>query len=115
MTMNRRTAITKDPFKKCTYFLSLVEGLATKGWVMASNDWLEEAQDDPTILPPFMNTWHVLQAKFSKAFTNYTNQEKAYDELNKLQMKGSNINSYIADFCHLARDARIHLDDVNNL
>jgi hypothetical protein len=43
MTMNYRTAIARDPFKKCTYFLLLIEGPATKGWVMAQNEWLEDA------------------------------------------------------------------------
>jgi hypothetical protein len=43
MTMNQGTAIARDLFKKCAYFLSLVEGDAMKGWVMAQNEWLEEA------------------------------------------------------------------------
>jgi hypothetical protein len=64
MTMNHRTAIAKDPYKKSAYFLSLIKGPATKGWVIAQNDWLEEAQDDPSILPMFMNAWHVTEAEF---------------------------------------------------
>jgi hypothetical protein len=37
MTMNHRMAIARDPFKKCAYFLLLIEGPSTKGWVMAQN------------------------------------------------------------------------------
>jgi hypothetical protein len=98
MTMNCGTTIARDPFKKCAYFLSLIEGPATKGWVMAQNEWLEDAQDDPTIIPTFMNAWHVTQSEFSKAFTNYANREKAYDELGQLCMKGSDVDTYITDF-----------------
>jgi hypothetical protein len=96
--MNCRTAIARDPFKKCTYFLSLIKGAATKGWVMAQNEWLKDTQDDPTIIPAFMNAWHVTQSEFSKAFTNYTNCEKAYDELGQLCIKGSDMDTYITDF-----------------
>jgi hypothetical protein len=73
MTMNHGIAIVRDPFKKCAYFLSLIEGASTKGWVMAQNEWLKEAQDNPTIIPAFMNAWHITQSEFSKVFTNYAN------------------------------------------
>jgi hypothetical protein len=115
MTMNQGTAITRDPFKKCAYFLLLIKGTATKGWVMAQNKWLEEAQDDPTIISTFMTAWHITQSEFTKAFTNYANYEKAYNELGQLCMKGSNVDTYIADFYCLAKEARISQDDVNNL
>jgi hypothetical protein len=115
MTMNCGTAIARDSFKKCAYFLSLIEGDATKGWVMAQNEWLEEAQIDPTIIPMFLSPWNVIQSEFTKAFTNYANREKAYDALGQLRMKGSNVDSYIADFRCLAKEAGVSQDDVNNL
>jgi len=31
MKINRDADIAKDPFKRCNYFLSLMEGLDTKG------------------------------------------------------------------------------------
>jgi hypothetical protein len=115
MTMNRGTAITRDSFKKCAYFLSLVEGDATKGWVMAQNEWLEEAQVDPSIIPMYLSPWNIIQSEFTKAFTNYANREKAYDALGQLRMKGSDVNTYIADFRCLAKEAGVSQDDVNNL
>jgi hypothetical protein len=95
--------------------LSLVEGDATNGWVMAQNEWLEEAQIDPTIIPMFLSPWNVIQSEFTKAFTNYANREKAYDALGQLCMKGSDVDSYIADFRRLAKEAGVSQDDVNNL
>jgi hypothetical protein len=62
-----------------------------------------------------MNAWHVTQSKFSKVFTNYTNYERAYNELGQLCMKGSDVDTYIADFKCLFKDADISQDDVNNL
>jgi hypothetical protein len=76
---------------------------------------LEEAQIDPTIIPMFLSPWNVIQLEFTKAFTNYANREKAYDALGQLRMKGSDVDSYIADFRRLAKEAGVSQDNVNNL
>jgi hypothetical protein len=46
----------------------------------------------------FMTPWNIIQLEFTKAFTNYANQEKAYGALGQLRMKGSDVDTYIADF-----------------
>jgi len=115
MTLNRRSTIAKDPFMKCAYFLSLIEGGTMKGWVAGMNEWLEEVQDDPSELPPYMTAWQVMKAEFKKSFVNYSSKEKAYGDLSNLKMTSGGVDEYIADFTCLAREAGIYRDDTNNL
>jgi hypothetical protein len=37
MRMNRKADVARDPLMKCAYFLGLMEGRDTDGWVMRTN------------------------------------------------------------------------------
>src|SRR5260221_4088464 len=115
MTLNRTATVAKDPFKKCAYFLSLLEGDKTQGWVAGQNDWLEYVEQDPDELPRRMNAWQVMQEEFKKAFINYASKEQSYDQLSKLRMKGSEVDEYIATFAKLAREAGVFIKDTKML
>jgi retrotransposon gag protein len=100
-------AITRDPIRKATYFLSFMTGMKTKGWTRMQSLWLQEAEEDPSIIPITCNAWQMVEHDFKQTFVDYTVKEKAQDKLHKLQMKEGNINQYIADFSLLAMDAQI--------
>jgi retrotransposon gag protein len=107
MSLNRTLAIARDPIRKATYFLSFMTGTKTKGWTWMQSFWLQDAEEDPSIIPTMRNTWQMVEHDFKQTFVDYTMKEKVQDELHKLQMKEGNIDQYIADFLLLAMDAQV--------
>jgi hypothetical protein len=97
--LNKYASISQDPFRRCAYFLSLIEGPNVEGWLMAQDEWLDKVERDPSILPLFMTEWDVMEQEFKKAFAV---QEQAAEELTKLKMKDGNIDKYISQFRKLA-------------
>jgi hypothetical protein len=51
MSLNRTSAIAKDPIQKATYFLSFMTRMKMKGWTQMQSLWLQEAEEDPFIIP----------------------------------------------------------------
>jgi len=80
MKMNRDANIVKDPFKRCNYFLSLMEGLDTKEWVQQLDNWLNAIKKDHSILPWLHNEWQVMESKLKKSFINYAKHKRANNE-----------------------------------
>jgi len=64
---------------------------------------------DPQAIPPIVliytdndeNLWNEFVNKFGQAFADTAAAEQAYADLSKLEMKGDEINKYIATFEHL--------------
>jgi retrotransposon gag protein len=69
--------------------------------------WLQEAEEDPSIILITQNAWQMVEHDFKQTFVDYTIKEKAQDELHKLQMKEGNIDQYIANFSLLAIDIQV--------
>ena len=109
--MNRDAEIACNSFKKYNYFLSLFEGMDTEGWVKMQDKWLEDIMKDSSLLPWQMNEWQVMEREFKKAFIDYARHEKANDELRKLKMKDSNIDSYITHFTQLTHQGGHNIND----
>jgi retrotransposon gag protein len=107
MSLNWTSAIARDPIQKATYFLSFMTGTKTKGWMHMQSLWLQEAEEDPSIIPTMRNAWQMVEQDFRQTFVNYAIKEKAQDELHKLQMKEGNIDQYIANFSLLAMDVQV--------
>jgi hypothetical protein len=51
MSLNWTSAIARDPIRKATYFLSFMTGTKTKGWTQMQSLWLQDAEEDPSIIP----------------------------------------------------------------
>jgi hypothetical protein len=62
-----------------------------------------------------MNTWDVLRTHFKTAFTDYSEQECARDELRKLRMTKGDIDEYIAKFQSLVKKTGSSSDDGGTL
>jgi retrotransposon gag protein len=111
MSLNRMSAIARDPIRKATYFLSFMTGTKTKGWTWMQSLWLQEAEEDLSIIPITQNMWQMVEHDFKQTFVDYAIKEKAQDELHKLQMKEGNIDQYITNFSLLAMDAQVDLNE----
>jgi retrotransposon gag protein len=107
MSLNCTLAIAQDPIQKVTYFLSFMVGNKTKGWTRMQSLWLQDTEEDLSIIPITCNTWQMVEHDFKQTFVDYTVKEKAQDKLHKLQMKEGNINQYITNFSLLAMDAQV--------
>jgi retrotransposon gag protein len=107
MSLNCTLAITQDPIQKVTYFLSFMAGNKTKGWTRMQSLWLQDTEEDLSIIPITHNTWQMVEHDFKQMFVNYAVKEKAQDKLHKLQMKEGNIDQYITNFSLLAMDAQV--------
>jgi len=114
MLMNNGTTITQNDIKKCTYFLSLLEGLQVEGWSKVKYNWLNTIKRDPRLLMG-CTPWAVLMHKFLDAFTNFAESEKAQNVMRNLKMKDGKIDEYIAAFERLTHCAGVDLNDPSNL
>jgi hypothetical protein len=110
MIMNWDSAIAKDHYMKCTYFMGRIRGQKTQGWVQRNYDWLDRVEGDPEELYG-RSPWAVLEEDFKRSFVDYAQQEKAHDDLQKLKMTGGNIDEYISEFQMLGHMAHMDLDD----
>jgi retrotransposon gag protein len=107
MSLNCTSTIAQDPIWKATYFLSFMAGNKMKGWTRVQSIWLQEAEENPSIIPIMWNAWQMVEHDFKQTFVDYTVKEKVQDELHKLQMKEGNIDQYIVDFSLTAMDAQV--------
>src|SRR5260221_6310745 len=101
MLMNDDASIARSNIKKCTYFLSLIEGPKVEQWTERMYEWLDVAKGDPGILMERSASDHVSR-EFLDAFVDYTESKRAQDEMKNLRMKEGNIDEYIAVFERLA-------------
>jgi hypothetical protein len=100
--MNRDAKLIKDPVSRCAYFLSLIDGPRVKGWVQRQLNWLDKVEERDEVLPWNMNAWDILQREFKKAFVDYAEHERAYNELRALKIKDGDVYGYIYTFEELA-------------
>jgi len=70
MIMNRDSAIAKDHYKKCTYFMGRIRGQKTWGWVQRNYNWLDQVEGDLEELYG-RSPWTVLKEDFKRSFVDY--------------------------------------------
>jgi len=114
MLMNDGATIAQNDIKKCTYFLSLMEGPQVEGWSEAKYDWLDRIKHDPRKLMG-RTPWNTLMLAFLDAFTDFAEAEKAQNAMKQLKMREGKIDEYIATFECLAHCAGVDLDDPSNM
>src|SRR5712691_10845281 len=114
MLMNDDASISRNDIKKCTYFLSLIEGPKVEGWTERMYEWLDAAKGNPGILMG-RSAWDHVSREFLDAFVDYAESERAQDKMKNLRMKEGKIDEYIAAFEHLAFRTGVNLDNPSNL
>jgi len=78
--------------------MSLLNRPRVEGWVDSAFKWLEDIEDNPSLISVYSNPWKIMEKRFKEAFSNYTEQECTQDQLKKLKMSNDNLDEYIAAF-----------------
>jgi hypothetical protein len=106
---NEENSHMKNPYKRCTYFLGLCSGVHVEDWVFQQIKELKDKttrRSDP-ITKDKEDLWQDLIQNFANAFTWTGKVEQARINLANLEMKGDNIDEYIAKFKNLLRKGEI--------
>jgi len=105
----RNEAIT-NPFQRIALALSYIKGPQVDDWVAKeSNATMRKVfgdpQANPVILPKYAdndeNLWNEFVMEFGQAFADTAAAEQAYADLNSLEMKGDEVDKYIASYENL--------------
>ena len=80
--------------------MTYMDGPQVDDWVHAQSQWLEDqiangvAENDEAL-------WNTFEQHFQSAFIDTTKKEDALTTMLALQMKGDDLNTYLATFEHL--------------
>ena len=107
---NLQNEAMTNPFQRIALALSYIKGPRVDDWVAKTSDnTIRKVFGDPQAIPPIApiyadndeNLWNEFVNNFTQAFADTAMAEQAYTDLSKLEMKGDEINKYIATFEHL--------------
>jgi hypothetical protein len=111
--LNRNNVAISNPFNRILTALSYMRGQLIDDWVNMQSKWLEK-RVNLTIAGHLADTDEALWNKFETAFLDAWKDSAcvttAEDQLNKLTMKGLDVDVYIATFTRLATAAKFELD-----
>jgi hypothetical protein len=111
---NEENSSMKNPYKRCTYFLGLIEGPRVEDWVvdqtLALRNKVTRVSD--RITKDDESLWEDLKEAFANAFSHTGKVEQAKADLARLEMTGDQIDEYIAKFENLLRKADIPRNEV---
>ena len=111
---NMRNEGMANPFARVALALSYIKGPNVDDWVAQQIDevyW--KVHGDPTRNPPLQPThrddderlWTEFVGDFTDAFGDTAEAERAYGDLQKLELRGNRVDDYIATFEKLLRRA----------
>jgi Retrotransposon gag protein len=99
--LNRDHNEMKQPYNHVLMALTYIKGPRVEDWQEAR---LEELTNT-NLHPDDEALWTTFEQKFKDAYTDSNKKRAAYDKLMTLQMKGGNIDTYIATFDNLLAKA----------
>src|SRR5882762_8972679 len=111
---NKDNAAMKSPYRRCTFFLGLLQGPKVEDWVVEQAKDLRNktmrrsdpiAKDDETL-------WEDLKQAFTNNYAHTRRMEEARADLSKLQMEGDLIDDYISRFENLLSRGEIPRSEV---
>jgi Retrotransposon gag protein len=111
---NEDNSHMKNLYKRCTYFLGLLEGTKVDEWVVKQTNSLRKRTTQPVnkIAKGDEALWEDLKNDFTNAFSHTGRIEQARMDLGKLEMEGDQIDEYIARFETLLDKAEIPCTEV---
>src|SRR6266702_906791 len=112
--MNHNATMIQDPIKCATLFLGLCQGKAIN-WANQASVWLEKVCDGKERVPFGFDVWQITICKFKDPFMDYTNLDRAHQDLLKLCMKEGQLDEYVSEFQDLANHARLELNKPSAL
>ena len=112
--MNPNNEIMRTPYYRVMQHLSLIKGEKVNDWkedqIQALVNKTTRAQNP--MLYEDEALWTEYQAAFDAAYTDTARRQTAQSEIKHLRMQGDDLDSYIAAFKHLARDAGYDLNTL---
>jgi hypothetical protein len=100
---NEDNAAMKSPYRRCTFFLGLLQGPKVEDWVVEQAKELRSktmrrsdpiAKDDEAL-------WEDLKQAFANNYAHMGQMEEARADLSKLRMEGNLIDDYVSRFENL--------------
>ena len=110
--LNHTATLIRDPMKRASLFLGLLEGKAL-AWANKISVWLKDVRDGRETLPFGYDVWQIVEREFRENFTDFADADKAYRELEKLKMTKGRLDEYISNFQDLAACAGMDLSAPN--
>ncbi|KAH9028273.1 hypothetical protein EDB85DRAFT_2147991 [Lactarius pseudohatsudake] len=108
--VNSTSDIMRNYYRRSLLFLSYIQGDLVNEWVMYMTDWLMR-QTEARFPEHTRRLWEETLRAFTRRFSNTMEKEQAQAELRKgIHMKDGDIDSYVATFERLARQADYNLD-----
>ena len=102
--LNKETNTIKNPFHRTALAISFITGPNVDDWAENQLDQLEEKMS-PTNPNQYADTderlWTEFETAFQAAYQDTTRAQDAYTTLMQLEMKGMDIDTYIATFDRL--------------
>ena len=99
--LNKETNTIKNPFHRTALAISFITGPNVDDWAEHQLDELEE-KTNPTNPNHYVDTderlWTEFKTAFQAAYQDTTRAQDAYTALMQLEMKGTDIDTYIATF-----------------
>jgi hypothetical protein len=102
------------PYLQTIYALTFIKGPLINNW---ANDQVTELHNKVTCMQNPIEQdkkvlWTEFSATFTAAFTNTARAQNAHMALMHLRMRGSDLDTYIATFKHLASQANYQLNNT---
>jgi hypothetical protein len=111
--LNRNNVAISNPFNRILTALSYMRGPLIDDWVDMQSKWLEK-RTSSTVARYLADTdealWNEFETAFLDAWKDSARVTTAEDQLNKLTMKGLDVDVYIATFTRLTTAAEFELD-----
>ena len=122
---NINAEVMMNPFQRVAVALSYIKGPRDDDWVaQEAKKTVDRVYGRPHDIPPIPPThraddevlWNNFITDFESAYADTASEEQAYADMTKLEMKGDEIDEYIAAFEYLLiqagweRDARGSLE-----
>jgi hypothetical protein len=102
LCLNQDVAGFNSPIKKIAFTLTLIKGEDTARWTRDMGDFLDRL----TLADNILDLWMQFLVEFGQQFQDTQKEDWAHTQLEGLRMHFPEINTYIAKFEELARQAR---------
>jgi len=113
--INSTSDLMRNYYRRSLLFLGYIQGELVNEWVMYMTDWLMR-QTEAGFPEHTRRLWDDTLRAFTRRFSNTMEKEQAQAELRKgFHMKEGDIDSYVATFERLARQADYNLDAPQTL
>jgi hypothetical protein len=102
--INRKKSDVKNAYSRVLLALSFIKGPNVVNWVETQTDQIEEELHEVGGDEEYEDLWQDFLKRFKKAYVSTTMREDAYVKMQKLQMKGDQLDEYIADHSTLVAE-----------